>query len=92
MWVIYLAMSFTAFFGLALAYSQWMLGESGWGLWVATLAVLAIAALYVIANVGQQWSSDQMSSLRVRLEEILQRSGVQQAMSFDGAALSQPGP
>jgi len=91
-WVIYLAMSFTAFFGLALAYSQWMLGESGWGLWVATLAVLAIAALYVIANVGQQWSSDQMSSLRVRLEEILQRSGVQQAMSFDGAALSQPGP
>ena len=70
-------MSFTAFFGLALAYSQWMLGESGWGLWVAALAVLAIMVLYIVANVGQQLSADQMSALRNRLDKTLQNAGVQ---------------
>ncbi len=88
-WVIYLAMSFTAFFGLALAYSQWMLGESGFGLWVALAAGIAIVALYVSANIGQQWSSDQMNALRARLEDILQRSGVQRSLSLDAAAFSQ---
>lgn len=75
-WVIYLAMSFSAFFGFALAYSQWMLGESGWGLWVAAVALLAIMVLYVVANVGQQLSADQMSALRSRLDIILQNAGV----------------
>ncbi len=75
-WVIYLAMSFTAFFGFALAYSQWMLGESGWGLWVATIALLAVLTLYVVANIGQQLSADQMSALRNRLDKILQNAGV----------------
>ncbi len=74
--VIYLAMSFAAFFGFALAYSQWMLGESGWGLWVAAVALLAIMVLYVVANVGQQLSADQMSALRSRLDIILQNAGV----------------
>ncbi len=78
-WVIYLAMSFTAFFGFALAYSQWMLGESGWGLWVASLALLAILTLYVVANIGQQLSVDQMSALRNRLEQTLQSAGVRLA-------------
>ncbi len=75
-WVIYLAMSFTAFFGLTLAYSQWMLGESGWGQWVAIVAVLTIIVLYVVANIGQQLSADQMSTLRNRLDGILQEAGV----------------
>lgn len=89
-WVIYLAMSFTAFFGLALAYSQWMLGEAGWGLWIAALAVAAIAALYIVANVGQQWSSDQMTALRSRLEDILQRAGVQQSLPVSGTSITRP--
>ena len=75
-WIIYLAMSFTSFFGFALAYSQWMLGEAGWGLWVAVAALLSIATLYLVANIGQQWSSDQMAVLRGRLDGILQRAGV----------------
>ena len=78
-WVIYLAMAFSAFFGLALAYSQWMLGETLWGVWVAGVALLAIAALYIIANIGQQWSADQMVALRNRLDEILRAAGVQVA-------------
>ncbi|MCA9133297.1 MAG: hypothetical protein KDA45_09090 [Planctomycetales bacterium] len=75
-WIVYLAMSFTTFYGFTLAYSQWMLGERGWGLWVAGGALLAIAVLYIVAHVGQQWSSDQMSLLRQRLEAILQAAGV----------------
>ncbi len=75
-WIVYLAMSFTAFFGLVLAYSQWMLGEAGWGLWVAVVALAAIVTLYVVANIGQQWSSDQMNALRARLDGVLERAGV----------------
>ena len=75
-WVIYLAMAFTAFFGLALAYSQWMLGEAGWGLWAAAGAALVISVLYCVASIGQQWSADQMAFLRQRLESILQAAGV----------------
>lgn len=77
-WVIYLAMSFTAFFGLALAYSQWMLGEEGWGLPIAGCAVSVIGVLYVVASIGQQWSADQMQALRDRLDDLLQRAGVRQ--------------
>ena len=75
-WIVYLAMSFTAFFGLLLAYSQWMLGETDWGLWVAVVAVVAIVTLYVVANIGQQWSSDQMDALRARLQGLLERADV----------------
>ncbi len=78
-WVIYLAMSFTAFFGLTLAYSQWMLGQSGWGLPIAASAIAVIAVLYVVASIGQQWSADQMQALRDRLDSILQRAGVHPA-------------
>ncbi|MCA9158382.1 MAG: hypothetical protein KDA72_08650 [Planctomycetales bacterium] len=75
-WIVYLAMSFTAFFGLVLAYSQWMLGESVWGLWAAVAALVAIVTLYLVANIGQQWSSDQMDALRARLDGLLERAGV----------------
>ncbi len=70
-WIVYLAMSFSAFFGLALAYSQWMLGEPLWGLWVAVIGVAIIFALTLVAAIGQQWSADQMHALRSRLEDIL---------------------
>lgn len=75
-WVVYLSMAFSAFFGLALAYSQWMLGESIWGLWVALVALAIIMLLTVTANVGQQWSSDQMATLRKRLEDVLVTAGL----------------
>lgn len=75
-WINYLAMSFTAFFGFALAYSQWMLGEPMWGAWVAALAMVAIGVLYMVAHIGQQWSADQMQDLRNRLEGLLQSAGV----------------
>ncbi len=70
-WAFYLAMSFSAFYGFTLAYSQWMINEYPWGNWVAFAALLAIASLYVIAHVGQQLSTDQMTALRVQLESIV---------------------
>lgn len=73
-WAIYLAMTFSAFFGLILGYAQWMLGERPWGLMVVATATVVILALYLIANIGQQWSADQMAALRLRLEEILENA------------------
>jgi len=70
-WVIYLAMAFSAFFGLALGYSQWSLGGTAWGGWIAAVAIAVILALYGIASVGQQLSSDQMDTLRQRLDGFL---------------------
>ena len=75
-WVVYLAMAFTVFFGLALGYSQWQLGESAWGVWIALLGIVLIVALYVVAAAGQSWSQDQMQLLRARLEEILRKARV----------------
>jgi hypothetical protein len=72
-------MAFSAFYGFALAYSQWMLGEPAWGVWVAAAALLTILVLYVVAHVGQQWSSDQMTALRTRLEDVLNSAGVRQS-------------
>jgi hypothetical protein len=69
-------MSFSAFFGLALAYSQWTLGGTPWGSWISIIAMIAIIALYVVAHIGQQWSSDQMMSLRERLDDYLRQAGV----------------
>jgi hypothetical protein len=75
-WIAYLAMAFLAFFGLALGYSQWYLGETMWGLWGAIAGMICIAILYFIARVGQQWSSDQMHLLRDQLDHILNASNV----------------
>lgn len=75
-WVAYLAMAFSAFFGLTLGYVQWTLGESAWGLWVGLAALLALLTIYLVAHVGQQWSDDQMRQLRQRLDEFLERSAV----------------
>ncbi len=76
-WVIYLAMAFTAFFGAALAYSQWQLGQPTWGFTAVVLGLLAIAVLYVTAAVGQSWSVDQMQLLRGELDQILHSGHLQ---------------
>lgn len=70
-WAIYLAMAFSAFFGAALGYSQWMVGEHPWGLYVSAVGVVIIAILHVVACTGQHWSADQMDELRDRLQEVL---------------------
>jgi hypothetical protein len=75
-WIAYLVFIFTAFFGLVFGFSQWMLGEWAWGFGVGVSAILCWVSLYVVANVGQQWSSDQMHHLRERLESLLTEAGL----------------
>jgi hypothetical protein len=70
-WILYLAMAFIALFAMVMEFSKWSIGEESWWRWVAVLALVAIATIYVVANVGQQWSSDQMKLLRERLDQIL---------------------
>jgi hypothetical protein len=75
-WISYLLMIFTAFFAGALAISQWQLGQSLWGLRLMITALSVWALIYVVAQVGQQWSADQMHALRVRLEATLLAAGI----------------
>jgi len=75
-WVIYLAMAFSTFFALALAYSQWSLGGTAWGIWIAAIAIAVILTLYGTANVGQQLSGDQMDTLRQRLDVFLRDAAI----------------
>jgi hypothetical protein len=75
-WISYLLMIFTAFFAGALAISQWQLGQSLWGLGLMIAALLIWALIYVVAQVGQQWSGDQMLALRERLESTLSAAGI----------------
>lgn len=70
-WIAYLVFIFTAFFGAILGFSQWTLGETAWGMWIALAATALWLSLFAIAHVGQQWSSDQMHVLRNRLEKML---------------------
>ena len=76
-WIFYLLMAFSAFFGLTIGYSQWYVGEPAWGVGITIVGILCIATLHVIASVGQQWSADQMTSLRHQLESLIASSGVQ---------------
>lgn len=73
-WIFYLLMAFTSFFGFTLAYSQWALGHSAWGLWIGVVPLFLIAALHVVAIVGQSWSEDQMHSLREQLEALVAKA------------------
>lgn len=71
-WIIYLALAFTAFFALIFAYAQWTLGQSTWVGMVAGAAIAGIGILYVISYIGQQLSSDHMLTLRTNWSSILE--------------------
>ena len=75
-WISYLLMIFTAFFAGALAISQWQLGQPLWGLWLMIASLFVWGLIYVVAQVGQQWSADQMQVLRARLEATLASAGI----------------
>jgi hypothetical protein len=70
-WVLYLAMAFTSFFSFAMAFSQWAIGESSQWQWLGFASALAIVAIYVVAQLGQYWSADQMECLKKWLDEII---------------------
>jgi hypothetical protein len=71
---VYITMATTAFFGAALAYAQWVVGATLWGLAVAVSSVLAIVLLHVSSLVGQRLSRHQMEGLKSRLDTILDQA------------------
>jgi hypothetical protein len=70
-WVIYLALAFTAFFAAIFAYSQWILRQSSWVGAIPVLACVGIALLHIASRVGQTLSSDQMHALRERCDLLM---------------------
>ncbi len=70
-WIFYMLMAFTSFFGFTLAYSQWALNQSVWGFWIGAVPLVLILTLYLIAHIGQQLSVDQMHQLRDQFEQLL---------------------
>lgn len=75
-WVAYLASGVCCFYGLLIGYSEWMLGKPSSGFWIALLSVVVILSIYLSADIGQQWSSDQMKELREKFDGFLVRAGV----------------
>jgi hypothetical protein len=80
-WILYLLMLFTAFYGAALAYSQWTAKIPMWGLWAMGGSLTVYASIWVTALTGQHWSTDQMEFLRGRLLEVLDEAGIRRAGS-----------
>lgn len=80
-WILYLLMLFTAFYGAALAWSQWTANSPMWGLWVLGGSLTVYASIWVTALTGQHWSADQMEFLRQQLNDVLDKAGVRRASS-----------
>jgi hypothetical protein len=71
---LYISMATLTFLGAALAYAQWVIGDSLWGLVVAVLGGVVIGLLHAASRIGQRLSRQQMELLRSRLETILRRA------------------
>lgn len=63
-WVIYLALAFTAFFASVFTFAFWMIGQSTWFGLTAILSVIGIGLLYLTSQIGQFLSADQMTALK----------------------------
>jgi hypothetical protein len=70
-WIIYLAMACSCFFGSVFGLSQWLLGTFPWGFIIAIASGAIILILYIVASAGQQLSQDQMQLLRSKLDQLL---------------------
>lgn len=74
-WILYLLLAFTAFFGLMFTYAYWVLGESPWVVGATSFfAIAGIGVLYAVSFVGQRLSSDQMHRLRACWSEVLDQA------------------
>lgn len=72
-WVVYLALGFTAFFAMIYVYAVLLLKQSTWMSAVPIMAMLGIAALHFASRTGQRWSTDQMQKLRLECEQLMDK-------------------
>ena len=70
---VYFVMTFAIFFGAALGYVQWTLGDSTWGFLAVPIGILVIVLLHAASLVGQRFSSDQTVQLREELDHLLRK-------------------
>ena len=70
---VYFVMTFAIFFGAALGYVQWTLGDSPWGFLAVPIGILVIVLLHAASLVGQRFSSDQTVQLREELDHLLRK-------------------
>jgi hypothetical protein len=70
-WVIYMALTFTAFFAMIYVYAVSLMKQSTWMSVVPILAIIGIAMLHIASRIGQQLSSDQMVTLRDNCDRLL---------------------
>jgi hypothetical protein len=70
-WVIYMALTFTAFFAMIYVYAVSLMKQSTWMSVVPILAIIGIALLHMASRIGQQLSSDQMVTLRNNCDRLL---------------------
>ena len=70
-WVIYLLLAFSAFFALVFECASWMLGQSTWFGIAALIAIVGIGAIYVLRQIGQMLSADQMVELKSDWQQVV---------------------
>ena len=72
-WIIYLVLSFSAFFSSIYLFSHWVLGKTTWVGILPPLAVAGIGLIYLASYVGQQLSNDQMIALRAEWMKVVEK-------------------
>ena len=71
-WVIYLILAFSAFFASVFECAFWMMGQSSWFGLAAILALVGIGALYLMSQIGQMLSADQMMALKSDWQRLVE--------------------
>jgi hypothetical protein len=70
-WVIYMALAFTAFFAMVYVYAVSLMKQSTWMSVVPIVSIMGIAGLHLASRIGQKLSSDQMIKLRADCDRLL---------------------
>lgn len=71
-WVIYLVLAFSAFFSSVFECAFWMMGQSSWFGLAAILALVGIGLLYLVSQIGQLLSADQMIALKSDWQRLIE--------------------
>jgi hypothetical protein len=69
---LYFLMVFAVVLGAVFGYTQWVMGDTPWGLLAVPIGTLTIVSLHVASLVGQRLSTDQVQQLRAMLDLLLE--------------------
>ena len=72
-WVLYLLLAFSAFFLSMFEIAFRMMGQSSWFGVAGLMALLGVGVIYFVSQIGQQWSEDQMISLKTDWQQLVEQ-------------------